>query len=133
MKYFITITTALVSVTNALLPATFDQISMMTASPHRAHDQQHQHPLQKTRQELRQEMGGLPESWLLSPKEKQQYIKDAFVFSWEGYRNYSWGYDENRPISNSARNTRYDLSIQGHNPHPLNTCVYIEMVGALLL
>lgn len=108
LKYFVTITTALVSVVNALLPAVaFDQKPMMAAPPpHYAHDQPHQQPIQKTRQELRQEMGGLPESWLLSPKEKQQYIKDAFVFSWQGYRNYSWGYDENRPISNSARNTR---------------------------
>ncbi|KAL7333465.1 hypothetical protein PS15p_202366 [Mucor circinelloides] len=104
LKYFITITTAFVSVSNALLPAAFDQ-KPMVGLPHRDHEQ-HPQPAQKTRQELRQEMGGLPESWLLSPKEKQQYIKDAFVFSWEGYRNYSWGYDENRPISNSARNTR---------------------------
>ncbi|KAK4515747.1 uncharacterized protein ATC70_010700 [Mucor velutinosus] len=108
LKYFVIITTALAFVANALLPAVvFDQKPMVAAPPHHAHGQQlHQQPIQKTRQELRQEMGGLPESWLLSPKEKQQYIKDAFVFSWEGYRNYSWGYDENRPISNSARNTR---------------------------
>ncbi|KAI9487146.1 MAG: glycoside hydrolase, partial [Benjaminiella poitrasii] len=39
-------------------------------------------------------------------EEKQQYIKDAFVFSWQGYRNFSWGYDENKPASNVPRNTR---------------------------
>jgi hypothetical protein len=64
---------------------------------------------QKTRQQIRKELGGLPETHLLSPKEKQLYIKDAFVFSWEGYRNFSWGYDENRPVSNRPRNTRYML------------------------
>ncbi|GAA5814581.1 hypothetical protein MFLAVUS_008080 [Mucor flavus] len=63
-------------------------------------------PFIKTRQQTRKEFGGLPEAHLLSPKEKQQYIKDAFVFSWKGYRNYSWGYDENRPVSNSPRDTR---------------------------
>lgn len=62
---------------------------------------------QRTRQQIRKELGGLPEAHLLSPKEKQLYIKDAFVFSWEGYRNFSWGYDENRPVSNRPRNTRY--------------------------
>ncbi|KAI8637057.1 glycoside hydrolase [Parasitella parasitica] len=95
LKYFIAITIALASVSNALL--SFEQKPIIAT----LHE-----PMQKTRQEIRQEMGGLPESWLLSPREKQQYIKDAFVFSWEGYRNYSWGYDENRPISNNARNTR---------------------------
>lgn len=63
-------------------------------------------PFIKTRQQTRKEFGGLPEAHLLSPKEKQQYIKDAFVFSWQGYRNNSWGYDENRPVSNSPRDTR---------------------------
>lgn len=100
-KYLITITTVFISVSNAL----FDFEQKPIVAPH-VIDQQQQEPIQKTRQEIRQEMGGLPESWLLSPREKQEYIKDAFVFSWNGYRNYSWGYDENRPISNSARNTR---------------------------
>lgn len=59
-----------------------------------------------TRQQIRENMGGLPDAHILTPGEKQQYIKDAFVFSWQGYRNYSWGYDENRPVSNAARNTR---------------------------
>ncbi|KAI8356620.1 glycoside hydrolase [Choanephora cucurbitarum] len=59
-----------------------------------------------SRQEVRRRLGGLPEAHLLSPKEKQAYIKDAFLFSWQGYRNYSWGFDENRPASNSPRNTR---------------------------
>ncbi|KAI9254216.1 hypothetical protein EDC94DRAFT_619272 [Helicostylum pulchrum] len=63
-------------------------------------------PFIKTQQQIRKKSGGLPKAHSLSPKEKQQYIKDAFVFSWQGYRNYSWGYDENRPVSNSPRDTR---------------------------
>lgn len=62
----------------------------------------------KTRQQVRQDYGGLPDAHVLTPSEKQQYIKDAFVFSWEGYRNYSWGYDENRPVTNQPRNTRLE-------------------------
>lgn len=61
----------------------------------------------KTRQEIRRERGGLPEAHQLTIQEKQKYIKDAFVFSWEGYKNYSWGFDENRPASNRPRNTRF--------------------------
>jgi hypothetical protein len=60
----------------------------------------------KTRQEIRRELGGLPEANELNVEEKQKYIKDAFIFSWQGYRNYSWGFDENRPVSNGPRNTR---------------------------
>ncbi|KAG2193710.1 hypothetical protein INT47_013178 [Mucor saturninus] len=60
----------------------------------------------KTRQQIRLENGGLPDAHVLTPKEKQHYIKDAFMFSWEGYRNYSWGYDENKPVTNQPRNTR---------------------------
>ncbi|KAI8984576.1 glycoside hydrolase [Mycotypha africana] len=60
----------------------------------------------KTRQQIRKDLGTLPDSYLLTPREKQKYIQDAFVFSWEGYKNYSWGYDENRPVSNGPRNTR---------------------------
>lgn len=61
---------------------------------------------EKTRQEIRKELGGLPEADELTTKQKQKYIKDAFIFSWEGYKDYSWGYDENRPVSNKPRNTR---------------------------
>lgn len=63
-------------------------------------------PSDKTRQQIRKEFGGLPEAHIFTPKEKQQYIKDAFIFSWKGYRKYSWGYDENRPVTNSPRDTR---------------------------
>ncbi|KAI7901916.1 glycoside hydrolase [Cokeromyces recurvatus] len=69
-------------------------------------DEEHRVQVKKTRQQIRAELGTLPESHLLSPKEKQQYIKDAFMFSWQGYRNFSWGFDENRPVSNGPRNTR---------------------------
>ncbi|KAI8978519.1 glycoside hydrolase [Pilobolus umbonatus] len=67
-----------------------------------------QHPLlfTKTRQQLRKERGGLLDSSELSLHEKQAYIKSAFVYSWEGYKKYSWGYDENKPVSKGARNTR---------------------------
>jgi hypothetical protein len=43
----------------------------------------------------------------LSSKEKQDAVKEAFVFAWEGYKKYSWGYDENCPVSNEHRNPRY--------------------------
>lgn len=46
----------------------------------------------------------------LSSKEKQDAVKEAFVFAWEGYKKYSWGYDENCPVSNEHRNPRYLFS-----------------------
>ncbi|CAO3673588.1 unnamed protein product [Rhizopus microsporus] len=60
----------------------------------------------KSRKLIRKEHGGLPEADKLTVEEKQSYIKDAFIFSWDGYRNHSWGFDENRPVSNGPRNTR---------------------------
>ncbi|KAI8888018.1 glycoside hydrolase family 47 protein [Backusella circina FSU 941] len=52
----------------------------------------------------RKERGGLPDTW--SNAQKQQHIKSSFQFAWEGYKNYSWGYDENRPVTNAWQNTR---------------------------
>lgn len=68
--------------------------------------QDHESSPKFTRQQIRENLGGIPDAHILTPGEKQQYIKDAFVFSWQGYKNYSWGYDENKPVSNTARNTR---------------------------
>ncbi|KAI9013735.1 glycoside hydrolase [Phycomyces nitens] len=48
----------------------------------------------------------LPDANQLTQKEKQDFIKGAFMFAWEGYRAFSWGYDENRPVSNRPVNTR---------------------------
>ncbi|KAI7847753.1 glycoside hydrolase [Circinella umbellata] len=48
----------------------------------------------------------LPDAHQLTLAEKQHYIKDAMVFAWDGYRTYSWGSDENRPVSNRPVNTR---------------------------
>ncbi|KAL0094586.1 glycoside hydrolase family 47 protein [Phycomyces blakesleeanus] len=48
----------------------------------------------------------LPDATQLTQKEKQDFIKGAFMFAWEGYRAFSWGYDENRPVSNRPVNTR---------------------------
>ncbi|ORX50997.1 glycoside hydrolase [Hesseltinella vesiculosa] len=48
----------------------------------------------------------LPFAHELTNQEKQQAVKDAFVFAWEGYRKHSWGYDENRPVTNQPVNTR---------------------------
>ncbi|KAG2220958.1 hypothetical protein INT45_006491 [Circinella minor] len=48
----------------------------------------------------------LPDAHQLTLTEKQQYIKDAMVFAWDGYRTFSWGSDENRPVSNRPVNTR---------------------------
>ncbi|GAB5586151.1 hypothetical protein Unana1_01051 [Umbelopsis nana] len=42
----------------------------------------------------------------VSTKEKQNAVKEAFVFAWEGYKKFSWGYDENRPVSNNHNNPR---------------------------
>jgi mannosyl-oligosaccharide alpha-1,2-mannosidase len=52
----------------------------------------------------RKERGGLPDTW--SNAKKQQHIKSSFQFAWEGYKKYSWGYDENRPVTNAWQNTR---------------------------
>ncbi|KAI8341348.1 glycoside hydrolase [Chlamydoabsidia padenii] len=48
----------------------------------------------------------LPSANEITDEEKQQAVKNAFVFAWQGYRNYSWGFDENRPVTNSPVNTR---------------------------
>ncbi|KAI8141005.1 glycoside hydrolase [Fennellomyces sp. T-0311] len=48
----------------------------------------------------------LPDSHQLTLQEKQRYVKEAFEFAWDGYRTYSWGADENRPVSNGPVNTR---------------------------
>jgi hypothetical protein len=47
------------------------------------------------------------ENELVSTKQKQKAVKDAFVFAWEGYKKYSWGADENKPVSKGTRNSRY--------------------------
>ncbi|KAG2188503.1 hypothetical protein INT44_001257, partial [Umbelopsis vinacea] len=47
-----------------------------------------------------------PDSKSLSTKDKQNAVKEEFVFAWEGYKKYSWSYDENRPVSNSYSNPR---------------------------
>ncbi|CAM0142530.1 unnamed protein product [Umbelopsis sp. WA50703] len=46
------------------------------------------------------------ENELVSTKQKQKAVKDAFVFAWEGYKKYSWGADENKPVSKGTRNSR---------------------------
>ena len=51
----------------------------------------------------------LPDVHQLTLNEKQQYVKDAMVFAWDGYRTFSWGSDENRPVSNRPVNTRYNI------------------------
>ncbi|RUP45700.1 hypothetical protein BC936DRAFT_147844 [Jimgerdemannia flammicorona] len=38
--------------------------------------------------------------------ERQDAVKEAFLFAWNGYKNYSWGADENRPVSNTPSNSR---------------------------
>ncbi|KAI8059472.1 glycoside hydrolase [Gongronella butleri] len=48
----------------------------------------------------------LPFASELSNEQKQQAVKDAFVFAWQGYRKNSWGYDENRPVTNQPANSR---------------------------
>lgn len=62
--------------------------------------------IKKTRKQIRREHGGLPEADELTTEEKQRYIKEEFLFSWKGYTKYSWGSDENSPITNIPRNTR---------------------------
>ncbi|KAI9272993.1 glycoside hydrolase [Phascolomyces articulosus] len=48
----------------------------------------------------------LPDAHQLTLNEKQQYVKQAMMFAWDGYRTFSWGSDENRPVSNRPVNTR---------------------------
>ncbi|ORZ21093.1 glycoside hydrolase [Absidia repens] len=48
----------------------------------------------------------LPASNELTNEEKQNAVKEAFLFAWNGYKTYSWGFDENRPVSNSPLNSR---------------------------
>lgn len=48
----------------------------------------------------------LPGAHEISPREKQQAVKDAFTFAWGGYKFFSWGSDENRPVTSSPVNTR---------------------------
>lgn len=48
----------------------------------------------------------LPNSEQLTNKQKQDLVKEAFLFAWNGYNKHSWGYDENRPVTNKPLNTR---------------------------
>lgn len=48
----------------------------------------------------------LPSANELTNQEKQNAVKEAFLFAWEGYRTYSWGFDENRPVSNTPLTSR---------------------------
>ncbi|CAO3650173.1 unnamed protein product [Cunninghamella blakesleeana] len=48
----------------------------------------------------------LPDSNELTNKQKQDLVKEAFLFAWNGYHKHSWGYDENRPVTNEPLNTR---------------------------
>lgn len=48
----------------------------------------------------------LPGPHEISLREKQQAVKDAFMFAWDGYRTFSWGSDENQPVTNGPVNTR---------------------------
>ncbi|RUS23786.1 glycoside hydrolase [Jimgerdemannia flammicorona] len=43
----------------------------------------------------------------VTPADRQNAVKEAFLFAWNGYKTYSWGYDENRPVSNISSNSRY--------------------------
>lgn len=68
------------------------QQSFLTAPPPRLYEATFQNPL--------------PSANEITDEEKQQAVKEAFVFAWQGYRNHSWGFDENRPVSNTPVNTR---------------------------
>lgn len=48
---------------------------------------------------------GTPDTKSVNAK-RQQAVKDAFLFAWNGYKKYSWGYDENKPVSNGPSNSR---------------------------
>ncbi|KAI8344674.1 glycoside hydrolase [Chlamydoabsidia padenii] len=48
----------------------------------------------------------LPSANELTNEEKQRAIKEAFQFAWQGYRTYSWGFDENRPVTNTPLTSR---------------------------
>lgn len=48
----------------------------------------------------------LPGAHELTLYEKQQYVKEAFLFAWNGYKTFSWGYDENRPVTGEPVDTR---------------------------
>eukprot|EP00698_Gefionella_okellyi_P012129 TRINITY_DN3238_c0_g1_i2.p1 TRINITY_DN3238_c0_g1~~TRINITY_DN3238_c0_g1_i2.p1 ORF type:complete len:551 (+),score=95.88 TRINITY_DN3238_c0_g1_i2:78-1655(+) len=37
-------------------------------------------------------------------RDRQAAVKEAFLHAWKGYRQYAWGYDELRPLTNSAHN-----------------------------
>ncbi|CAG8439304.1 7440_t:CDS:10 [Ambispora leptoticha] len=39
-------------------------------------------------------------------QERAEYVKEAFVHSFNGYKQHAWGYDEVRPVTGSTRNTR---------------------------
>ncbi|CAG8560866.1 2784_t:CDS:10 [Ambispora gerdemannii] len=39
-------------------------------------------------------------------QKRGEYVKEAFVHSFNGYKQYAWGHDEVRPVTGSPRNTR---------------------------
>jgi mannosyl-oligosaccharide alpha-1,2-mannosidase len=38
--------------------------------------------------------------------ERQNAIKDAFLHAWDGYKQYAFGHDELKPISNTPSDSR---------------------------
>lgn len=63
----------------------------------------------------------------LSSKQKQQAVKDAFVFAWEGYKKYSWGADENKPVSGGIRNSRYGKNLHNAAVQCLSLSLYMKI------
>jgi mannosyl-oligosaccharide alpha-1,2-mannosidase len=41
-------------------------------------------------------------------RERADAVKEAFTFSWNGYKKYAFPHDELHPISNSFSDSRYD-------------------------
>jgi mannosyl-oligosaccharide alpha-1,2-mannosidase len=41
-------------------------------------------------------------------RERADAVKEAFTFSWNGYKEYAFPHDELHPISNSFSDSRYD-------------------------
>jgi mannosyl-oligosaccharide alpha-1,2-mannosidase len=49
---------------------------------------------------------GRPDNQTLN-RERADAVKEAFTFSWNGYKKYAFPHDELHPISNSYSDSRY--------------------------
>lgn len=49
-----------------------------------------------------------------SESDRADAVKAAFEYAWNGYKQYAFGHDELKPLSNSFSDSRYDVLPDGN-------------------